>query len=161
MSTSSRRYSTTWRKDSTGRISIPGTNDASFAFTRGTNAVSYPLSLPSRNIGNIPCVVRNLPSSASSPKNSDLLTASGICPLHTKIPIAIGRSYDGPVFLMSAGASETVIRRNGNSEPEFLIAARTRSRDSCTDESGNPTILKRGTPGDISTSTSTSCPSTP
>ena len=49
----------------------------------------------------------------------------------------------------------------GNSAPEFLIAARTRSLDSCTDESGRPTILNRGTPGEISTSTSTSCPSTP
>ena len=57
---------------------------------------------------------------------------------------------------MSAGANDTVIRRMGNSAPEFLIAARTRSRDSCTDESGSPTMLNRGRPGEMSTSTSTS-----
>ena len=54
-----------------------------------------------------------------------------------------------------------MILRMGNSDPEFLIAARTRSRDSWTEESGSPTMLNLGTPGEMSTSTSTSCPSTP
>jgi len=47
-----------------------------------------------------------------------------------------------------------MIRLMGNAKPEFLIAALTRSRDSCTAVSGRPTIVKHGIPGEISTSTS-------
>ncbi len=41
------------------------------------------------------------------------------------------------------------------------MAARTRSRDSCTAVSGSPTIVNTGNPGAVSTSTSTSSPSSP
>src|SRR5579884_4567290 len=44
--------------------------------------------------------------------------------------MAIGRSYAGPSFRKSAGARLTVIRLIGNKQPLFLIAERTRSRDS-------------------------------
>ena len=41
------------------------------------------------------------------------------------------------------------------------MAARTRSRASCTAVSGRPTMLKAGKPGDMSTSTSMIAPSNP
>jgi hypothetical protein len=52
-----------------------------------------------------------------------------------------------------------VILRWGNTQPEFLTAARTRSLASWTAASGSPTMLKAGSPG--STSTSTIAPSRP
>ena len=73
----------------------------------------------------------------------------------TRIPIAIGRSREGPSFLISAGAKLTVMRRIGKSKPEFLIAARTRSRLSLTEASGKPTISKAANPAPTSTSTIT------
>jgi hypothetical protein len=45
--------------------------------------------------------------------------------------------------------------------PLFLTAARTRSLASCTASSGSPTMLKAGSPGPMSTSTSTREPSRP
>ena len=69
--------------------------------------------------------------------------------------MAMGRSYDGPALRVSAGARFTVIRRMGNSQPEFLMAARTRSLASWTAVSGRPTMEKDGSPGEISTSTET------
>jgi len=49
----------------------------------------------------------------------------------------------------------------GESAPEFLMAARTRSFASWTAASGRPTMVKAGSPGPMSTSTSTSSPSSP
>ncbi len=48
-----------------------------------------------------------------------------------------------------------MIRRAGNSYPEFRIAACTRSRASRTDASASPTIANPGSPGLMSTSTVT------
>ena len=53
------------------------------------------------------------------------------------------------------------MRRIGNSQPEFRMAARTRSRASWTAVSGSPTTWNAGSPGEISTSTSTTYPSSP
>ena len=54
------------------------------------------------------------------------------------------------------------MRRIGNSHPDTLrMAARTRSRASCTAVSGSPTTWNAGSPGEISTSTSTTYPSSP
>ncbi len=54
------------------------------------------------------------------------------------------------------------MRVSGNSKPEFLIAARTRSRDSRTAVSGRPTTENDGRPSwPTSTSTLTSKASTP
>jgi hypothetical protein len=61
----------------------------------------------------------------------------------------------------SAGARLAVIRVCGNSNPEFWIAARTRSRDSRTAASGSPTTANEGSPELTSTSTVTSRASTP
>ena len=67
----------------------------------------------------------------------------------------IHRTFAVGAFLMSAGTRFTVILRRGNSQPELRIAALTRSLASCTAVSGSPTIVKEGSPGEISTSTST------
>ena len=56
---------------------------------------------------------------------------------------------------VSAGARFTVMRRMGNSQPEFLMAALTRSLASWTAVSGKPTMEKEGRPGEMSTSTET------
>ena len=56
------------------------------------------------------------------------------------MPIAIGRSSKEPIFLTSAGARLIVILPRGNSYPQLIIAALTRSFASLTDASGSPTI---------------------
>ena len=56
--------------------------------------------------------------------------------------MAMGRSKPEPSFLMSAGARLMVMRVGGRSKPEFLMAERTRSRDSRTAASGRPTVEK-------------------
>ena len=66
----------------------------------------------------------------------------------------MGKSKSEPIFLTSAGAKLIVILPRGNSKPEFSIAALTLSLDSFTAASGNPTILKVGSPFEIFTSTS-------
>ena len=55
--------------------------------------------------------------------------------------MAMGRSKPEPSFLMSAGARLMVMRVGGMSKPEFLMAERTRSRDSRTAASGRPTVV--------------------
>ena len=56
--------------------------------------------------------------------------------------MAMGRSKPEPSFLRSAGARLMVMRVGGRSKPEFLMAERTRSRDSRTAASGRPTVAK-------------------
>ena len=75
--------------------------------------------------------------------------------------MAIARSKADPSFLTSAGARLTVIRSSGKSQPEFLMAAVTRSRLSRTAVLGSPTIENVGIPREISTSVSTTRPSIP
>src|SRR3954470_21582873 len=69
------------------------------------------------------------------------------------MPRAKGRSKDVPSLRIPPGARFTVIRLLGTVKPEFLMAAKTRSRASLTAESGRPTKVKPGNPGAISTST--------
>jgi hypothetical protein len=59
------------------------------------------------------------------------------------------------------GARLTVTRRNGHGNPLDNNAARTRSRDSRHDVSGNPTTVKPGKPFETWTSTVTGRPSMP
>ncbi len=67
----------------------------------------------------------------------------------------MGRSNDGPSLRTSAGARLTVMRREGNSYAELTMAARTRSRLSCTAASGRPTIVNAGAAATTSASIST------
>src|SRR5213076_3296067 len=64
-------------------------------------------------------------------------------------------------FSTSAGARLTVMWRDGNDRPSAANAERTRSRDSATVLSGNPTTANAGRPGVIVTWASTSTTSTP
>ena len=137
---------------STGNTSTPCTSAASPASHAGANTDLMPSSRATATIGSTPFVWRNLPSSESSPSITVDSGAAGSCPDAISSATAIGRSYAGPALGRSAGAIFTVMRRIGNSQPELRIAARTRSRASCTAVSGNPTMLKRGKPGDMSTS---------
>ena len=66
-----------------------------------------------------------------------------------------------PSLVTSAGARLTVIRFGGSAKPSAASAARTRSRDSATALSGNPTTVKAGSPEAIVTWVSTSMTSTP
>ena len=54
-----------------------------------------------------------------------------------------------------------MIRLTGKAKPQFLMAARTRSRASFTAASGRPTTVKAGSPPDRSPSAETSYPVTP
>src|SRR5437762_5339333 len=76
-------------------------------------------------------------------------------------PRAIGKSNAVPSLRRCAGARFTVIRLSGNGNPLFAIAALTRSRLSRMDTSGNPTVVKVGSPLARSTSTSIIQASTP
>src|SRR5262249_34807631 len=66
-----------------------------------------------------------------------------------------------PCLGRCAGSRLTVIRCCGQRSPELTIAARTRSRDSCTEASGKPETTRLGRPAATSASTTTSCPATP
>src|SRR5208282_4898280 len=67
----------------------------------------------------------------------------------------------GPSFLTSAGARLIVVRPKGNLNPELVMAVETRSRDSFTAASGNPTMTTTVSPHPELTSTSTGKASMP
>ena len=67
-----------------------------------------------------------------------------------------------PIFDEVAGDKASVSRAIGQLLPQLVIAARTRSRDSCNAVSGNPTRCTPGRPGhSMSASISTISPSSP
>src|SRR5262245_57423903 len=70
------------------------------------------------------------------------------------MPMAMGRSKLGPSFFTSAGARLMVVRPIGNLKPELDKAVLTRSRDSFTAASGNPTMTTTVSPHPALTSTS-------
>src|SRR5262249_1864418 len=75
-----------------------------------------------------------------------------------RIATATARSKPEPCLGRCAGSRLTVIRCSGQRSPELTIAARTRSRDSCTEASGRPETTRLGRPAATSASTTTSCP---
>ena len=156
-----RRWVTSSARLDTGTISTPSTSAASPESSEGTNTLSNPSSLATTTIGRTPLVCLRVPSRDSSPRNREESGTDATWREFKRSATAIGKSYAGPAFLRSAGARLTVIRRIGNSQPELRTAARTRSRASWTAVSGRPTIVKEGSPGEISTSTSTMNPSRP
>ncbi len=128
---------------------------AARAYRRAPSA-SSPRAVP-QAIANAPRIGRSAPVSDSSPANSrPSSTSGGSCPLAARMPSAIGRSKRPDSFGRSAGARLTVMRRTGNSKPQFCSAARTRSRLSRTSVSGRPTIENDGRPFARWTSTVTS-----
>ena len=70
---------------------------------------------------------------------------------------ASAMSYTDPIFGRVAGDSANVSRVIGHSLPQLVIAARTRSRDSCSAASGSPTRCTPGSPEVMSASISTIC----
>ena len=135
------------------QTSRPSTTHASAAFCGGRSRRVSPRRRAATAIGRTPRMPLMAPSSESSPRT----TVSSIAwrvrqPEVASRPSAIGRSNDEPALRTSAGARLTVMRWWGNSNPEFLMAERTRSRLSRTVASGKPTIVKWGSPNDTSTS---------
>jgi hypothetical protein len=135
---------------------------ASGASTDGTYAVRMPRSRARATIGRMPWAWRTLPSSDSSPRNTQSAMSATTWPAATMIPTAIGRSYVGPSLRRSAGARLTMMRPFGKRNAEFLIADSTRSFASFTAASGSPTIARPFKPRrETSTSHSTISPSRP
>ena len=74
------------------------------------------------------------------------------------MPSAIGKSKRPESLGTSAGARLTVMRwLDGNTNPAFWMAERTRSRASLTSVSASPTKVKLGKPLARCTSTHTGC----
>ena len=141
-------------------ISISGITDASSTFALGRNICFIPISLANIVAGSAHCIVLTFPSSANSPRKRDVLMISVSNSISfPRIPRAIGRSYMGHFFLISAGARFTVIRLPpGNPYPLFFIALLTRSRLSWIAVSPSHTIVNCPIPVTTSTSTSTMFP---
>src|SRR5436190_13414573 len=111
---------------------------------------------------NTPATLVSEPSSATSPSAVyPASSSSGSTSIAARSANAIGRSKWLPSFSTSAGARLTVMWRDGNDSPRAAKAERTRSRDSATVLSGNPTTANAGRPGVIVTWASTSTTSTP
>ncbi len=112
--------------------------------------------------GSTPRVDRSRPSRPSSPSSTTSSSRSaGTAPAAASTPTASATSNIDPRLGSVAGSSASVIRRVGQVSPEFTIAARIRSRASCSAASGRPIIVTPGSPSARSAWISTSCPSTP
>src|SRR5688572_13709569 len=141
---------------------MPSTTHASAAFCGGSSSRRSPSRRAATAIGSTPRIALIAPSSDSSPTITVSSTAWRVSgPDVARRPNAIGRSKDDPAFRTSAGARLTVMRWCGKSNPELRIAERTRSRLSRTVASGNPTMVKWGSPNETSTSMWTGYASTP
>src|SRR6266567_4527980 len=139
----------------------PSTSAASSALAGGrTNA--RPSRAARQVIASAPRTGRSSPLSESSPANSYFeMPSAWSWREAARMPSAIGRSNRPLSLGSSAGARLTVMRRAGNSKREFTIAARTRSRLSCTSVSGRPAMVNEGRPFPRCTSTVTSGASRP
>ena len=73
----------------------------------------------------------------------------------------MGRSRPAPPLRTPDGARLTTVLRRGHGSPLERMAARTRSRDSRTAASGNPTMVNPGRPFETWTSTETWLPTAP
>ena len=113
---------------------------------------------PAATAERVPRAARTSPPRPSSPTARMGRPDSGTWPLRDSMPRAMGRSNEAPVLRRSAGERLTSTRSTGNSNPAFLTAARTLSRDSRTASSGRPVRSKAGRPRRISTSTRTRPP---
>ena len=135
---------------------------ASERFAAGTMARVIPDLYAAINAGRTPRTERTFPSRASSP--STTIESKGSCgrvPCAIKIASAMERSKLEPLLGNQAGESETVTFLLGQTSLQFDIAARTRSRDSCSAASGSPRSEYMGIPSEISTSISTTLPVKP
>lgn len=139
----------------TPTMESPDTRLASATFSLGTTKIS---SFFERLIATdrTPCTALTQPSRESSPKNTKRSgSLAWISSLARSIPTASGKSRDVPSFRKSAGERFTVIRLPEAANPALRILETTRSLDSRTALSGNPTSVKPGSPAEESTSTFT------
>ena len=91
------------------------------------------------NAGSTPRTDRIRPSSDSSPiKTVSAIFSCGKVSWAASNAIQIAKSKLDPLFGNHAGDSETVTFRLGHDSAQFTIALRTRSRDSDSAASGNP-----------------------
>lgn len=157
------RISTASLSDWIHTTSIPGMIDASHTFARGRNILFIPTSRARIVAGKAHCMARIFPSRASSHRKIDDSTISVLKSYSfPRIQSAIGRSYTGHFFLISAGARFTVMRDPlGNLNPPFFRALRTLSRLSWMAASPSHTMVKFHIPVTTSTSTSTRLPLMP
>ena len=122
----------------------------------GIMQLSIPASLAAHTIGSTPLTGLMLPSRLTSPI---INTFSNIFkskqPFAASIPIAIGRSYIVPSFLILAGDILITIFCGVSSIPEFLIATLTLSFASLTLDPSAPLISNVGSPKPTSVSTLT------
>ncbi|SKT18974.1 Uncharacterised protein [Mycobacteroides abscessus subsp. abscessus] len=122
----------------------------------GTTTVGRPSRFAASTAGNTPRTGRTRPSSANSPSNKVFSSRSGgIALLADSTAAASARSYTDPIFGSVAGDRAKVSRDAGHVNPQLVIAARTRSRDSCNAASGSPTRCTPGSPALMSASIST------
>jgi len=153
--------STAWRSRSTPDTVIPSTSRASSTASVATSTRPMPRRARAATIGRTPGTDRTSPPSDSSPMSATPPEPGRICSDPRRIPTAIARSSDAPVFRRSAGARLTVIRRGGWVNPSLRNAPRTRSRDSWSAASARPTTVNPGRPGATSTSTRMNRPARP
>ncbi len=126
----------------------------SLSFSFGTMHRRSPLFFAQLTIGSTPFTGLISPFSPSSPITSVFSTFSfGMTPSPTRIPTAIGRSYEAPSLRRSAGDMLTVKWIAGISTLAFFNATFTRSRASRTSFPSCPTISNAGIPFETSTST--------
>ena len=148
--------------DSMPMISMSGISEASRARESGRISRRRPCPRTASATASAPRTGRVSPVSESSPTIAHDSTVSGSsCPEATSSATASGRSNAGPTLRRYAGARLTVMRRSGNSKPEFCSAERTRSRASRTALSARPTTVNAGRPTRMSASTQTRCALTP
>jgi len=157
--TSRPRRASTWPR--TSDTVIPSTSRASSTASVATSTRPMPRRARAATIGRTPGTDRTSPPSDSSPMSATPPEPGRICSDPRRIPTAIARSSDAPVFRRSAGARLTVIRRGGWVNPSLRNAPRTRSRDSWSAASARPTTVNPGRPGATSTSTRMNRPARP
>ncbi len=156
VATCPRSTTCSWPSVRAPHTSMPSTRLASARLSTGTTTAGQPSRLAASTAGSTPLTGRTRPSSANSPSStvfsrrshSDLVCADST-------DSAKARSYTEPIFGSVAGESASVSRAIGQSLPQLVIAARTRSRDSCSAASASPTRCTPGRPEVMSASIST------
>ncbi len=132
------------------------TSRASAALPAGTTTRPIPARLAASTAGSTPRTVRIRPSNASSPTSTVSRNApAGNTPAACRMATAIATSKPLPCLRTEAGDRLTVILLVGQPSPEFVTAARSRSRAWPSAVSGRPVITSLGRPWLRSASTST------
>ena len=159
---SPRRNASRSARSAAPRTSRPGTSAASARFSAGTTTRRSPVRAAAITAGQH---AAGRPQPAVEPQLAEQHHLAEVVGRHRA-----GRRQHadrqrdvehGPRFGSVAGSSASVIRRVGQVSPELTIAARIRSRDSCSAASGRPIIVTPGRPSARSAWISTSWPSTP